>query len=46
MAKHSLFAVELGKFSGSLLTLNPLPNNKFLDWSKLKAFADDKINVT
>ena len=23
-----------------------LPNDKFLDWSKLKAFADDKINVT
>ena len=25
---------------------NPVPNNKFLDWSKLKAFADNKINVT
>ena len=24
---------------------NFLPNNKILDWSKLKAFADDKINV-
>ena len=23
-----------------------LPNNKILDWSKLKAFADDKICVT
>ena len=23
-----------------------LPDNKFLDQSKLKAFADDKINVT
>ena len=22
-----------------------LPNDKFLDWSKFKAFADDKINV-
>ena len=21
-------------------------NNKFLDWSKLKAYADDKINIT
>ena len=21
---------------------NPLPNGKILDWSKLKAFADDK----
>ena len=26
--------------------INPLPDDKFLDWSKLKAFADDKINVT
>ena len=25
---------------------NPLPDNKILDWSKLKAFADDKLNVT
>ena len=24
---------------------NPLPNNKVLDLSKLKAFADDKISV-
>ena len=23
-----------------------LPKNKILDWSKLKAFADNKINVT
>ena len=28
------------------LRINPLPNDKFLDWCKLKAFADDKINVT
>ena len=26
--------------------LNPLPNHKFLDCSKLKPFADDKNNVT
>ena len=26
--------------------LNPLTNNKFSDRSKLKALADDKINVT
>ena len=25
--------------------LNSLPNDTILDWSKLKAFADDKINV-
>ena len=30
----------------SLLTVNPLPNNKILDMPKLKAFADDEINVT
>ena len=24
---------------------NSLPNDKILDWSKLKAFADDKINM-
>ena len=28
-----------------LINLNPLQNDKILDWSKLKAFADDKINV-
>ena len=27
-------------------TINPLPEDNILDWSKLKAFADDKINVT
>ena len=26
-------------------TLNSLPNNNFLDWNKLKAFADYKLNV-
>ena len=25
--------------------IKSLPNGKILDWSKLKAFADDKINV-
>ena len=25
---------------------NPLPNDNLLGWSKSKAFADDKINVT
>ena len=27
------------------LFFNSLLNNKILDWSKLEAFADDKINV-
>ena len=31
---------------GNGAVLNPLPDNKILDWSKLKAFADDKLNVT
>ena len=26
--------------------INYLPNNKFLHWSKLKAFADNKINMS
>ena len=26
-------------------TIISLPNNKILDWCKLKVFADDKINV-
>ena len=26
-------------------SLNPLPKDKILDWSKLEAFADDKVNV-
>ena len=28
------------------LDVSPLPDNKILEWSKLKAFADDKLNVT
>ena len=28
------------------LWINSLPNDKILDWSKLKALADGKINVT
>ena len=26
--------------------INSLPNDKFLDWSEVKALADDKMNVT
>ena len=28
-----------------LTLFNSLPSDKILDWSKLKAFADDKLNV-
>ena len=27
------------------IKLNPLPNDKILDWSNLKAFVDDKLNI-
>ena len=30
----------------SMVGSNTLTNDKSLDWSKLKAFANDKINVT
>ena len=29
----------------SINSFNSLPNHKILNWSKLKAFADDKIKV-
>ena len=28
-----------------MISAKPVPNNKILDWSKFKAFADDKINM-
>ena len=28
------------------ILFNTLPNDKILDWSKFKAFADDNIDVT
>ena len=31
--------------SNDSASVNSLPNNKFSDFSKLKAFADDKVNV-
>ena len=41
-----LALLKLGAFGDGKLTINSLPNDKILDWSKLKALADDKINVT
>ena len=32
--------------SAAAYLFNPLPHKKNLDWSKLKAFADDKIKLT
>ena len=37
--------VEMLVTSISYFFVNSLPNNKFLDWSKLKAFADNKIKL-
>ena len=46
--KKSAFSPFLTMFSKAffLRVLNPLPNNKILDWSKLQAYTDDKMNVT
>ena len=32
-------------FTFSIRIINSLPKDKIVDWSKLKAFADDKIKV-
>ena len=32
-------------FSVFLYLFNPLPNNKILDVTKLKTFADNKVNI-
>ena len=41
MSKVLLFGKPL-----KVESLNPFPNKKNLDWSKLKAPADNKINIT
>ena len=51
LQKHIIFLVQIIMQNTSLVqeireTINPLPNDKILDRSKLKAFPDDKINVT
>ena len=44
--KESILAVGISSLSLHH-TINPFPNDKFfLDWSNLKAFADNKIKVT
>ena len=44
-----LSSVKLGEkrryCHNSGVIVNPFPNNKSLDWSKLKAFADNNLNV-
>ena len=36
----------IGSYKEEKYYSNPLSNNRILDWSKLQAFAEDKINVT
>ena len=43
---QALTLEEMCKFYKNFQYINPLPDDKILDWSKLKAFADDKLNVT
>ena len=44
MCRHHTIRYTAVKFE--LLEFNPLPDDKILDQTKLKAFADDKLNVT
>ena len=46
MGKILSFGKELTLVQFVVKKFNSLPNDKILDWSKLKAFADEKINVT
>ena len=39
-------AIVLNVEAKDKMSLNSVLNNKISDWSKFKAFADDKINVT
>ena len=43
-AKHFLFFPTMF-FKAIKMLVNSIPNKKILDWSKLKAFADDKIRI-
>ena len=42
----SLHVIRMQSTSLLIQSVNFLPNDKILGWSKLKVFADDKINVT
>ena len=43
--KRNGFRKHCGKSSKCWQRLNPLPNDKILDSTKLKAFADKKFNI-
>ena len=42
---NSAFSSKISPKIYKSLQFNSLPNNKILDWSKLKAFADNKVNL-
>ena len=44
--RKGAFIKDTGKELLKDFILNAFPNDKFLNWSKFKVFADDKINVT
>ena len=46
MAYCTQFKIGLQQYLPYQNMFNSLPNNKFLDWSKLKAFVDDRTKLT
>ena len=44
--KYFVDNTDQNKTPENAMYLNSLPHNKILDGSKLKAFADDKLNAT
>ena len=44
--RHSLLFSQCFQKASVLGVINPLPHNKILDQTKLKAFADYKLNIT
>ena len=42
---NTITVIGASLFQKSAHSLNPLPDDKIIDWSKLKAFADDSIKL-
>ena len=45
-SKKSIDTGQLAQFAYAYTCLNPLPDDKTLDWSKLKQLADDILKCT
>ena len=43
---HNVFKRLISQGQDCVVRVNPLPVDKILDQSKLKAFADNKLNIT